>query len=248
MKTKTATTEFLRHISTDGVVFGYDDGKLKVLLRRESIERDGEISTEWKLPGHHIRLNETIEETAVRTLYEQTGLRNIFLKQFHVFSSLDRLRRREFDFTWILNHGVGEWRVITIGFYALVDMTKINLAEMSPQAEWRDISEIGELIFDHREILDTAFEKLRRDLPYEPVIFELLPGKFTLTELQNLYELIMGYAVDRRNFRRKAISKPYIVPLAEMQKGVAHRAAGYYMFNHKLMVENPVGKREDLLF
>ncbi len=234
MKSSTPITETLRHISVDGVVLGYGDGKLKVLLRRESIEHDGKVTIEWKLPGHHIRSNETVEETAIRTLYEQTGMRNIFLKQFHVFSSLDRLHRREFDFAWIRKHGVGEWRVITVGFYALVNLKNISLADMSPEAEWREISGIGELIFDHREILDAALEKIRHDLYLEPVLFELLPDKFTLTDLQNIYELIMGRSVDKRNFRRKAISKAYIVPLAERQTGVAHRAAGYYMFNRKI--------------
>lgn len=228
-------TDILRHISVDGVIFGYGDGRLKVLLRRESIEHDKTVTNEWKLPGNHVGVNETIEQTSVRTLHEQTGMRNIFLKQFHVFSSLDRLRRRAFDFEWIRTQGVGEWRVITVGFYATVNLATLDLADMSPQAQWRELSEIDELIFDHREILDTALTKLRHDLHYEPVLFELLPDKFTLSELQNLYEIIVGHPVDKRNFRRKALSTAYLVSLAEHQEGVAHRAAGYYMFNKKMM-------------
>ncbi len=234
MVKNTLQPEILRHISVDVVVFGYGEGKLKVLLRRESIERDGVVSTEWKLPGNHVRVDETIEETAIRVLYEQTGVRNIFLRQFHVFSALDRLRRREFDYQWIRKKGVGEERVVTVGFYAAINLDGLDLASMSPQAEWKETSQVGALIFDHREILGTALEKLRHSLSIEPVVFELLADKFTLTEMQQLYETILGCELDKRNFRRKAIAKPYIVPLAEREKGVAHRAAVYYMCNRKL--------------
>ncbi len=237
--------DILRHISVDCVIFGYGDGKLHVLLRRESIEHDGVTTIEWKLPGHHMLIDETAEETAIRTLREQTGMGNIFMKQFRVFSSLDRLHRREFDFEWIRTHGVGEWRVVTVGFYAAVNLSAIDLGGLSPEAEWKEISTIGELIFDHREILDAALAKLRDDLAVEPVIFELLPDKFTLSELQQLYEIIIGRPVDKRNFRRKAITKKYLAPLAERQTGVAHRAATYYLFNRKVFDKET---KEHLLF
>lgn len=232
MKKQLPVSGIMRHVSVDTVLFGYNEGHLKVLLCRLPTESGG---TEWKLPGHLIRKDETVEAAAVRILHEQTGMMNIFLKQFHVFSSLDRLHRREFDLRWAREHGgSGEWRVVTVGFYALVDYAGTDLSELSPGAEWRDMSDIGEMMFDHREILEAAFEKMRSDVNFEPVVFELLHDRFTLTELQNLYELIVGRPVDKRNFRRRAISKPYIVPLAESQKGVAHRAAGYYMFNRKI--------------
>ncbi len=228
--------DMLRQVSVDCVIFGYDAGSLKVLLRRELIEHDGAVATEWKLPGNHVLVSESVEETAVRTLREQTGISigNVFLKQFKVFSAVDRLHRREFDFLWIQQKGVGEWRVITIAFYAVVNIKDIDVCTMSPEAHWRDLHEIGDLIFDHRDILDGALEKLRRDVAYEPVVFELLPDKFTLTEFQRLYELIMGRPVDKRNFRRKVNTFKFLLPLAERQTNVPHKAATLYQFSRKI--------------
>ncbi len=226
----------LRQISVDCVIFGYEDGRLKVLLRKELINHDDKVTTEWKLPGNHVHMNENVEETAMRVLKEQTGISisNVFLKQFKVFSSVDRLHRREFDFLWIQQKGVGEWRVITIAFYAAINIKDIDNHGMSSKAYWRELHEVGELIFDHREILDSALEKLRHDMDYEPVIFELLPDKFSLTELQRLYELIMGKQVDKRNFRRKTNTMKFLVPLAERQTNVRHKSAMLYQFNRKI--------------
>lgn len=245
MKDTVKTPKILRHISVDCVIFGYEEGALKVLLRKESIEHDGKITAEWKLPGNHVWYDETVEQTATRILREQTGVSNIFLKQFHVFSSIDRLHRREFDFKWIKAKGIGEWRVITAGFYAAVNIGDVDKESLSPQAEWKEIDEIGELIFDHREILDTALEKLKGDLTIEPVIFELLPAKFTLGDMQKLYEILTGQPVDKRNFRRKITAKDFIMPLAERQENVAHRAASFYAFNRKLFEKQ---RQETLMF
>ncbi len=239
--------EILRQVSVDCVIFGYEDSRLKVLLRRELIEHDDKTTIEWKLPGNHVLMSESVEETAVRTLKEQTGINigNVFLKQFKVFSSTDRLHRREFDFLWIQQKGVGEWRVITIAFYAVVNIKDIDSHEMSPEAHWRDLHEVGELIFDHRDILNHALEKLRLDVAYEPVIFELLPDKFALSELQRLYELVMDQRIDKRNFRRKVSKLKYLVPLAERQTNVPHKAATLYQFNRKIFDKN---QKEQTLF
>ena len=222
----TASPDILCHISVEGVVFGYGEGRLHVLLSRETDLRRGISATMWKLPGQRIRAGESVEQTAMRILYGQTGAEDIFFKQFQVFSSPDPHHRV---------HGAERCRVVTVGFYAIVNLDGIDRDDMAPGAEWKELKETGGLMWDHREIFDTALARLRHDLHFEPVICELLPDKFTLSELQNLYEIISGSRVDKRNFRRRATTSPYLVSLSEHQTGVAHRAAGYYMFNKRLI-------------
>ncbi|MCE5332114.1 MAG: NUDIX domain-containing protein [Bacteroidales bacterium] len=225
--------ETLETISVDCVIFGYDDNKLKALVRRETVPYNGEIHLEWKLPGNHVRRDETIDATASRILKEQTGLENIYVKQFMVFSNPNRLRLREQDFVWVKPR-LRDERVITVGFYSLINVSDVDNSMLIEDAKWENAYEIKELMFDHNEIYDEAFKKLRYDLLHEPLVFELLPEKFTLTQMQKLYEAIFNTTYDKRNFRRKVNKMPYLIPLDEIQSGVSHKPARLYSYDRDI--------------
>jgi len=230
-------TDTLPSVSVDCVIFGYENNELKVLIRKEAIPFNGFIQTEWKLPGNHVRRNEMIDETATRILMEQTGLNIIFAKQFMVFSDPNRLRRRIQDYEWIKPRLQDE-RVLTVGFYSLVNINDIDNSTMIQDAKWMNAYEITELMFDHNEIFNEALKKLRNDLLHEPLIFELLPEKFTLTQMQNVYEVIFNTRYDKRNFRRKINKMPYLKPLNEYETGVSHKPAQLYTFDKDLYESN----------
>lgn len=225
--------ETLETISVDCVIFGYDDNKLKALVRRETVPYNGEIHLEWKLPGNHVRRDENIDATASRILKEQTGLENIYVKQFMVFSNPNRLRLREQDFVWVKPR-LRDERVITVGFYSLINVSDVDNSMLIDDAKWENAYEIKELMFDHNEIYDEAFKKLRYDLLHEPLVFELLPEKFTLTQMQKLYEAIFNTTYDKRNFRRKVNKMPYLIPLDEIQSGVSHKPARLYSYDRDI--------------
>jgi len=232
LKNKT-TFETLPTVSVDCVIFGYEENTLKVLVRREFIPYEGEIFLEWKLPGNHVRRSEDISETASRILKEQTGLENIFVKQFMVFSDPDRLSRNKRDYEWVKPR-LEDDRVITVGFYSLINLKDVDNSTLIDVAKWTNAYEIDNLMFDHKEIYDEAFKKLRYDLLHEPLVFELLPVKFTLTEMQKLYEAIFNTSYDKRNYRRKVNKMPYLIPLDEIQTGVSHKPARLYSFDRDI--------------
>ncbi len=233
LMSQTAIPETLPTVSVDCVIFGYDEEKLKVLIRREFVPCEGNTCIEWKLPGNHVRRNEEICETAARILKEQTGLENIFVKQFLVFSDPDRLKRRQCDYEWVKPRLEDE-RVITVAFYSLVNVTDVDNSMLIEDANWADAYEVRELMFDHNEIFDEAFKKLRYDLLHEPLVFELLPEKFTLTQMQKLYEAIFNTTYDKRNYRRKVNKMPYLIPLDEVQTGVSHKPARFYSYDREV--------------
>lgn len=235
--------ETLATISVDCVIFGYFENELSVLVRKESVPFGNEIIEEWKLPGNHVRRNEDINATAARILKEQTGLEDIFVKQFWVFSDPDRLKRRPQDFEWVKPR-LQDDRVLTVGFYSLINIDSIDNTKLIDVAKWANAYEITELMFDHNEIFDEALKKLRYDLLHEPLIFELLPEKFTLTQMQKVYEVIFNTNYDKRNFRRKINKMPYLIPLDEIQTGVSHKPARYYTFNRDIY-ENSRAERFD---
>ena len=224
-------------ISVDCVIFGYFESELSVLVRREDVLLDGKVVEEWKLPGNHIRRNEDIDATAARILKEQTGLEDIFVKQFHVFSDPDRLKRRPQDFEWVKPRLEDE-RVITVGFYSLININSIDNTKLIDVAKWANANEKIELMFDHNEIFIEALRKLRYDLLHEPLIFELLPDKFTLTQMQKVYEVIFNVSYDKRNFRRKINKMPYLIQLDEIQTGVSHKPARYFTFDRDIYEKN----------
>lgn len=234
--------EYLESISLDCVVFGFHNNLLKVLLLKMK------YTHEWSLPGGFVKLDETVEEAATRVLLERTSLSNIFLKQFRVFSDPERSKMNpalkdmiesgsDPDLGWFAK------RFISVGFYALVDFTKVIPApdSFSEYAGWKSLDEIGKLMLDHNLIVQKALNTLRLQISYQPIGYNLLPERFTMPELQTLYETILGKSLDRRNFQRRMLTFDILTRLPETKKGGAHKAPFLYEFNldnYKKALEN----------
>lgn len=216
---KAIPSKFESIFTTDCVIFGFDRGELKILL----IERNEDPFKDWlALPGYLVEEDESIDAAAERILYELTGLKDIFMEQLHTFGNVTR-------------HPQG--RVITVAYYA---MLRINGAkELKPvsnyakKAFWHPVSELPKLAFDHTEIFEKALLKIKRKITYQPIAFELLPEKFTLTQLQMLYEVVLDKKLDKRNFRKKMLNYGILKELEEKQKGVSYRAAKLYKFDRR---------------
>lgn len=206
-------------LTVDCVVFGLDlqETELKVLL----IQRAGEpFKGSWALPGGFVHIDETTDEAARRELEEETGLRNVFLEQLYTFSAVDRDPRE---------------RVVSVAHYALVKLSDhgVRAATDASDAAWFSVDDATELAFDHDEVLELALTRLKGKVRYQPIGFELLPRKFTLSELQRMYEIILQATLDKRNFRKKILSMDLLIKLDEVQKDVAHRAARLYRFDKR---------------
>jgi len=201
-------------VTVDNVIFGFDKDDLKVLLIKRS---EDPYKDQWALPGYFVQENENLDDAAVRVLDELTGLKDVYLEQVSTFGDIKR-------------HPSG--RVITVAYYSLVAIHRFSLtpASVASKAEWVKVKDIKELSFDHLEILKSCFQRLKRKVRIEPIGFELLPPKFTLTDLQYLYESILEVTLDKRNFRKKILSMDLLVDLSEVQEGVAHRPARLYKF------------------
>ena len=206
---------FKSAFTVDNVIFGFDEGDLKVLLIKRG---EAPFEEKWALPGYFVYLSEDLNAAAKRVSEELTGLKNVFLEQVKTFGRPDR-------------HPFG--RVITVAYFSLIRISNysIQAASIAQQASWHSVSKISELAFDHKEILDACFERLKLMVKNRPVGFELLPPKFTLTELQHLYEAILETELDKRNFRKKILSMNLLIDLDETQEGVAHRPARLYKFD-----------------
>ena len=150
-----------------------------------------------------------------------------------VFSDPNRLSRYKRDYEWVKPR-LEDDRVITVGFYSLLNLKDLDNSTLIDVATWFDAYEIKDLMFDHKEIFDEAFKKLRYDLLHEPLVFELLPVKFTLTEMQKIYEAIFNTSYDKRNYRRKVNKMPYLIQLDEIQTGVSHKPARLYSFDRDI--------------
>jgi hypothetical protein len=220
------------HVSVDCVIFGFDAGKLKVLLiEREKIPHSRLRGHKLKLPGSLISENEDLDTSATRILKELTGLDNIFLKQFGVFGSPDRLRPAG-DLAWLRRtSGMNVDRVVTIAYYSLI---KISESNITSKTIWLPVNELPDLIFDHNGIIGKALDILRREIRSEPLCFELLPKKFSIRQMQELYESILGEILDNRNFRKKIRPFKFLVPLPEKERGVNHKPARLFKFDKKL--------------
>ena len=206
-------------VSIDCVLFGFDNGELKVLL----IERNEEPFKDWwALPGNLVGENESVDQSASRILHELTGLSNIYVEQYYTFGEVDR-------------HPQG--RVISVAYYAMLrlsgDKALKPLTTYAKNVQWINIKELPKLAFDHQNIFNKALEKIKRRIKHLPIAFELLPEKFTLTQVQNVYELILGKKLDKRNFRKKILSFGVLKELNEKQKGVSFRAATLYKFDKR---------------
>lgn len=224
------------NVSVDCVVFGFDFTHLNVLLNERNIEVGGIAFADMKLPGDLMRLDEDLDASAARILRENTGLSNIYLKQFKSFGSPDRLKKHPRDLEWLRKIDHPEEHVITIAYYSLIDISEKRNSEliMNDNARWIPVHEIKDLVMDHFEIITCAYEYLRIELLNKPIGFELLPDKFTLSQMQKLYEVILGTTFDKRNFRKKISSMKYLIPLNEKQVGVAHKPARLYVFSREL--------------
>ena len=200
-------------VAADCVIFGFDGMKLKVLL----IERGGDpYKGKWAFPGGFVKINETVEDGAMRELKEETNLSPDYMEQFHCFSDPCRDPRE---------------RVISIAFFALVRTTEVRGGDDAAQAQWFALDDVPPLAFDHESILRMATSKLRERIHFQPIGFELLPEKFTLKELQMLYEAILGVHFDRRNFAKKMLHMDILTQLEETVWPTPKREAFLFSFN-----------------
>lgn len=222
------------NISVDCVVFGYDTNSksLNVLLIKRYLESKTKAEVlvdDYVLTGYHVYENETLDDSATRVLKELTGLSNQYKKQFKAFGDPNRLMNDK-DLIWAEKEQFN-LRTITIAYYFLLKSEDVNIENNKYQAKWFPVRELQELGFDHKKITLEAYEDLKTKCLQEPIIFELLPNKFTINEVQDLYQTILGIDMDNRNFRRKLINKKYIIALDEKQVGVSKKPAQLYMFS-----------------
>jgi len=204
-------------LTVDCVVFGLDDDGLKVLL----IERGQEpFAGRWALPGGFVRLDETLDQAALRELREETGLSRVFLEQLYTVGDLGRDPRE---------------RVVTVTYYALVRLSdhQVQAATDASNAAWYPVDKRPRLAFDHDAILERARARLQGKVRWQPLGFELLAPKFSLSQLQRLYETILERPLDKRNFRKKVLGLAILEQLDEFEQDVAHRAARLYRFDQK---------------
>ncbi len=202
-------------LTVDCVVFGYDEGELKVLLIERGLEP---FKGRWALPGGFVRVDETLDQAARRELTEEAGLENVFLEQLCTFGGVHRDPRE---------------RVVSVAHFALVKLSdhRAKAATDAADAEWFPVSKTPKLAFDHGEILATALGRLKSKVRCEPIGFELLPSKFTLSQLQHLYEAVLETELDKRNFRKKALGFGLLIPLKETQMIGSHRPAQLFRFD-----------------
>jgi 8-oxo-dGTP diphosphatase len=207
--------KYLNALSVDCIIFGFDEGELKVLLIKRKEEPSSGM---WALPGGFVESTESLDHAAMRVLRELTSIPDMYMEQVYAFGEVNR-------------YPAG--RVISVSYYALVKISdyKVQATSKIEDVAWHPLSEITKLVFDHNSILEKALTTLKERVKFHPVGFELLPEKFTLTQLQNLYEVILGVQLDKRNFRKKLLGMDLIVKLEESQVGVAHRAARYFKFD-----------------
>jgi 8-oxo-dGTP diphosphatase len=204
-------------LTVDTVVFALADDVLRILLIERALEP---FAGKWALPGGFVRIDETLVEAAQRELREETGLQDIFLEQLYTFGDLQRDPRE---------------RVVSVVYYALVHLSgKLPSADTDARsAAWFPLGELPELAFDHPRIVQMALARLRAKVRYQPLGFELLPERFTLRQLQRLYEVILDRPLDKRNFRKKMLGMGILQETEEAEQAVAHRAAQFYRFDRK---------------
>lgn len=227
------------NVSVDCVIFGFDEDNLKVLLIERSKGSNEPSETDepdfLALPGDLIYETEDLDVAARRVLYELTGLRDLYLEQFHTFGNPDRISKKH-DIEWLKSVRANpDARVITVAYFSLisVDQYTTSSGSFARKSVWTPVSQVPALAFDHNLILNTALDKLKDRLYRQPVGFELLPEKFTLAQLQRLYEIILCTSLDKRNFRRKILKTGFVQALNERQKGVPHKPAQLFRFDER---------------
>ena len=212
-------------LAVDCIIFGFQDGRLKLLLQQRDFEP---FKGTWSLIGGFVRDNECVDDTAKRVLTELTGLTNIYMQQVGAFGNINR--------------DPGE-RVVSIAYYALLSIDKYN-NEINAEhnAYWEDITNLPELYFDHKEMINKAHEILKQKVSHEPIGFNLLPSLFTLNQLQSLHEAILGETIDKRNFRKKVKDMPFIEKTDNIDKVSSRRGAYLYRYNDKAYMNEPYFK------
>ena len=209
-------------VSVDCIIFGFDEGKLKILIGRRQMQPG---CGEWSLYGGFVAADEDIDECAQRTLYELTGMRHVYMEQVGAFGRVDR--------------DPGE-RVISIAYYALINVNDYGEQLCKEHGvEWVDVESIPKLYSDHNEMVAKARQKMRDKIRTAPVGFRLLPPLFTLTQLQRLYEVVNGEALDKRNFRKRIKEMDFIEKTELIDKSSSKRGASLYRFNRRIYNEEP---------
>ena len=209
-------------VSVDCIIFGFDEGKLKVLIGRRQMDPG---RGEWSLYGGFVAAAEGINEAADRTVKELTGLSNLYMRQVGAFGSVDR--------------DPGE-RVISIAYYALINVKDYDeRVRLEHGVEWMNVEELPKLYSDHNEMIRKALKLMRQKLRTEPVGFHLLPDLFTLTQLQKLYEAVNGEELDKRNFRKRIKEMDYIEKTELIDKTGSKRGAYLYRFNRRAYNDDP---------
>jgi len=207
-------------ITVDCVIFGFDENELKVLLIRSDL---AEFRDKWTLLGDILKQNEDLDDAADRVLLERTGMTDVFLEQVKTFSSPNR-------------HPGG--RVITVAYASLLDIGHHQLKITDNELHWHPLNSLKDMAFDHMQIVDACYKWLQKMIQEHPLGLNLLPDKFSLRELQNLYEAILGIKLDRRNFRKKFFSMDFLIDTGEMEDNVPHRPGKLYKFNFKKYERN----------
>ncbi len=201
-------------LSVDCVIFGFDENKLKVLLMRSDLKK---YQSKWSLLGDLVKPDEDLDASAYRILKERTGLDDVYLEQVHTFGKTNR-------------HPGG--RVVTVAYCSLINIQHHKLKILDNELHWHDVASVRELAFDHKRIFDVSLEQLQKRVREHPLGFSLLPNKFSLRELQNLYEAILSIKLDRRNFRKKFFSMNILKDMDEIEQNVPHRPGKLYKFDY----------------
>ena len=228
------------NVSVDCVIFGFDGADLKVLLIERKANPNDKANDSFfglALPGNLVRDDESLDKAANRVLLELAGLDNIYLEQFHTFGDPHRVKGSQ-DLEWLSRFRQDpNARVITVAYFSLIKLPSFELVAKSDsfarKAIWYSVNATPTIAFDHNQIVGKAIEMLKEKMRFHPIGFELLPKKFTLTQLQKLYEVIIGKNLDKRNFRRRVLNYGFLVPQDEKQTNVSHKPAMLYKFNKK---------------
>jgi 8-oxo-dGTP diphosphatase len=207
-------------LTVDCVIFGFEENELKVLLIRSDLEAYKGL---WTILGDVVHGGEDLGDAAYRVLRERTGLNDIFLEQVQTFSSPGR-------------HPGG--RVTTVAYYSLINIRHHRLRKLDNEVHWQNLDSIQEMGFDHKGIMEVCHQRLQRRIQEHPLGFNLLPDKFSLRELQNLYEAILDIKLDRRNFRKKFFSMDFLIDTEEYEVDVPHRPGKLYQFNFQKYQRN----------
>ncbi|MBO6188164.1 MAG: NUDIX hydrolase [Prevotella sp.] len=209
-------------LAVDCIIFGFDDNKLKILIGRRKMNPG---RGEWSLYGGFVRNNESVDEAADRTLFELTGMRNVYMRQVGAFGSVDR--------------DPGE-RVVSIAYYALINVSNYDdKLRQEHEVEWVDIEQMPKMFSDHNDMVLKARRLMKQKIKTQPISFQLLPQLFTLTQLQRLYEAVNGEEVDKRNFRKRIKEMDFIEKTELIDKASSKRGAALYRFNKNAYKEDP---------